>query len=273
MTRDLRISLLLLLFVAAVGCGRKEAVEEFKARWIRLRHSPIEEARQGGDATVEAEVEVSGNVKEVALYVFYETDGQRQQPLRMTELEGGKYFAPIPLESLRRGTLITYYIEAQGDADLTVQVPADREHFSFYYKGIPNRPLLITHVVLMFVSLVIILIAGYLAFRALKDRRIKIHVPRLAFLGAAVFFVSSFPLGMLVAYQTYGKPWTGFPLGTDITDNKSLAIVLYWAAATFFYRGAVFRKDPTGDLLPMQPLPYIYMAGAALTVALFLIPH
>ena len=218
-------------------------------------------------------MEVSDNVKQVALYVFYKTDGEAKQPMRMTELEGGKYFVQIPLDGLKRGTLITYRIEAQGDADLTVQVPGEDSHFSFYYKGIPNRTLLIAHIVLMFVSLAIILLAGYLAFRALKDRRIKIHVPRLAFLGGVVFFISSFPLGMLVGYQTYGKPWTGFPVGTDITDNKSLAIVLYWAAATFFYRGSVFRKDPTGDLLPMQPLPHIYMVGAALTVALFLIPH
>ena len=263
------------LLVAALifGCGRRESVEEVKSRWVKLRHEPIEEARVGTEATVEAEVDVSEDITDTRLFVYYTAGTHPKEVIEMNLLETGRYFTSIPLQ--KRGTLVEYYIEARAGTDLVVRVPRPDKSpgFSFYYKGEANRGVLLAHVILMFVSMAILLLAGYLALRAIKDRKLVLHIPRLAFLGAAVFFVSSFPLGMIVAYQTYGTPWTGFPVGTDLTDNKSLAIVLYWAAATFLYRGSVFRKDPTTDLLSMRTLPYVYLAGVLLTIALFLIPH
>jgi hypothetical protein len=255
----------------AAGCGGKEVIEEYKARWIRLSHEPIEEARVGTEALAEAEVEISEDIEDVRLFLAYRTEPKAYQVVEMKLLEGGKYFTSIPTH--KRGTLVSYYIEATGGADLAVRVPAGDEDFSFYYKGTPNRPLLIVHIVLMFIALAMLLLCGYLAVKALKNRRLMAHIPRLGFLGGIVFFISAIPLGMIVAYQTYGTPWTGFPVGTDITDNKSLAILIYWAAATFLFRGSAFKKDPTTDLLSMRSLPYVYLAGAIITVILFLIPH
>ena len=184
----------------------------------------------------------------------------------------GLDFASIPEQT--RGTLIEYYVEARAGSDLVIRVPGEETGpgFSFYCKGTPNRILLIIHVVLMFVSIAILLFSGYLAVKAIRDRKITMRIPRLAFLGSVLFFISSFPLGMIVAYQTYGKPWTGFPLGTGLTDNRSLAIVLYWAASAFLYRGSVFRRDPSTDILSMRTLPYVYIAGVVITALLFLIP-
>ncbi len=264
---------LALVATLLIGCGRREAIEEVKSRWVKLRHQPIEEAGVGTEITLEAEVEVSEDIEDARLFLYYVAGTQPREVVEMKLLEPGRYFTSIP--SQERGTLVEYYIEARAGSDLVVRVPAqDRSPgFSFYYKGTANRGVLLSHVILMFVSLAILLLAGYLALRAIRNRKLVLHIPRLAFLGAVVFFVSSFPLGMIVAYQTYGKPWTGFPVGTDITDNKSLAIVLYWAAATFLYRGSVFKKDPTTDLLSMRTLPFVYLAGVILTIVLFLIPH
>jgi hypothetical protein len=272
--RHLLTGLLVLVVLAGtIGCGRKTEVEEFKARWIKLKHTPIEEARVGTDAPVTADVEVSPDVTDVRLFLYYSRDAEPHEVVQMKVLDAGAYFAAIPAQS--RGTLIEYYVEARAGADLVVRVPGEKTGpgFSFYYKGTPNRILLIFHIVLMFVSIAIFLSSGYLAVKAIRDRKITMRIPRLAFLGSVVFFVSSFPLGMIVAHQTYGKPWTGFPLGTDLTDNKSLAIVLYWAAAAFLYRGSVFRRDPSTDVLSMRALPYVYIAGVIITAVLFLIPH
>jgi hypothetical protein len=254
-----------------VGCGSREAVEEYRARWMRLRHAPIEEAKVGVDAPVEAEIEVSEDITGAQLFLYFRADSQPYEVMEMKLLETGSYFTSIPAQ--KRGTLVSYYIEARAGADLAVRVPGEDADFSFHYKGTANRPLLITHVVLMFIALAMLLLAGYLAIRALKSRRFTMHIPRLGFLGGIVFFISAIPLGMIVAFQTYGTPWTGFPVGTDLTDNKSLAILIYYAAATFLFRGSAFRKDPTTDLLPMRSLPYVYLVGAIITVVLFLIPH
>jgi hypothetical protein len=271
--KRLKFMLPLILPALLAGCGTEAEVEEFRARWIRLTHTPVEEARTGTATAVEAETTVSEDIEDIRLFLYYRPEGGSQQVEEMKELEDGRYFGLIP--SHRRGTLIEYYVEARAGTDLAVRVPAEENApaFTFYYKGVPGRALLISHIVLMFVSLFLFLIAGYLSVRALKARKDSLVIPRLALLGAVLFFVSGFPLGMAVAYQTYGTPWSGFPLGTDITDNKSLAIVIYWAAATFFYRGSAWRRDPSSDLLPIRSVPYVYLAGVILTVALFLIPH
>ena len=268
-----RISILLVLFAMALsGCGGRKEVEEYKATWIKLAHKPVEEAKVGVPARVQAEVEVSEDVPEVDLFIHCKTESVICPPTEMTMLEPGIYFGAIP--AMERGTLVEYYIQARAGDILAVRVPGENKAtgFTFYYKGTPNRPVLIAHIVLMFIGLFIFIICGFLAVRAIRDRRIRLQIPRLGFLGAVVFFVSSFPLGMIVAYQTYGTPWAGFPVGDDITDNRSLAIVLYFTAATLLYRGSVFRRDPSRDLLKqVSTLPYVYLVGVIMTVVLFLI--
>lgn len=269
------ITLLLVLSALALsGCGGGKEVEEYKATWIKLAHKPVEEARAGIPASVQAEVEVSEDVPGVDLFIHCKTESVTCPPIAMTMLEPGIYFGEIP--SMERGTLVEYYIQARAGDILKVRVPGQDEAagFSFRYKGTPNRPVFIAHILLMFFALFVFIICGYQAVRAIRDRKIRLQIPRLGFLAGVVFFISDFPLGMIVAYQTYGKPWTGFPVGDDITDNRSLAIVLYFAAATFLYRGSVFRRDPSRDLVKQaSTLPYVYLVGVILTVALFLIPN
>jgi hypothetical protein len=177
---------------------------------------------------------------------------------------------------MERGTLVQYYIQARAGDILKVRVPSEDKAagFSFYFKGTPNRPVLIAHIVLMFVALFIFLVCGYQAVRAIRDRKIRLQIPRLGFLAGVVYFISEFPLGMIVSYQTYGRLWAGFPVGADITDNRSLAIILYFATATFLYRGSVFRRDPSRDLIKQASTsPYVYLVGVILTVVLFLVPR
>jgi hypothetical protein len=193
---------------------------------------------------------------------------------RPTSLEPGVYFGSIP--AMARGTRVEYYIQATAGGILDVRVPGESntKGFAFYYKGTPNRGVLIAHVALMVLALFIFIMCGYLAVKAIRDRKTRLQIPRLAFLGGVVFFISSIPLGMIVEYQTYGRPWAGFPLGGYFTDNKALAVLLYFAAATFLYRGSVFRRDPSRDLIKQaSTLPYVYLIGTVMTVGLYLIPH
>jgi hypothetical protein len=267
-------ALLVVLAVALSGCGGGEEVEEYKATWIRLAHKPIKEAEAGAPARIQAEVEVSDDVPRVDLFINCKAGPVTYPPIEMTRLEGGLYFGEIP--PMARGTRVEYYIQARAGDVLAVRVPAEAEAagFTFRYEGTPEKPILIAHVVLMFIALFIFLMCGYQAARAIGDRKTRLQTPRLGFIGAVVYFISAFPLGMIVAYQTYGRPWSGFPLGDSIADNRSLAIVLYFGAATFLYRGSVFRRDPSRDLLKqVSTLPYVYLVGVVLTVALFFIPH
>jgi hypothetical protein len=262
----------ILMAVVTFACGRRKEVAENKATWIRLSHQPVEEARAGLPTRIQAEVKVSGDVSRVELFIHCRTESSSCAPIKMTQLESGTYFGSVP--AMGRGTLVRYYIQARAGNDLEVRVPAGNDTFSFFYKGTPNRPVLVARISLMFLALFIFIMCGYLAVKAIRDRKSRLQIPRLGFLAAVVFFISSIPLGMIVAYQTYGAPWGGFPIGNDFTDNKSLAILLYFAAATFLYRGSVFRRDPSRDLIKqVSTLPYVYLVGTVLAVVLFIIPR
>jgi hypothetical protein len=263
----------LLCAVSALsGCGKKAVVEESKQRWVRIKHVPVEKTRAGHEVPIQAEV-VSGPGSEVRAYVFYRAQGEPYQVAEMRLLGPGSYFGSIP--PFGRGVKVDYYIEARAGADLITRVPAREKAESFHllFKGKPNRYILITHVVFIFVALFFFLLSGYLGYKSLKDRRSLLYIPRVAFLGTIAFFIASIPLGMVVAYQTYGKPWTGFPVGTDLTDNKSLGILLYWVVCGVLFRGSLFRRDPSRDLVSMGSMPYVYIVGAAITAVLFLLPH
>jgi hypothetical protein len=263
-------ALIVVLLVA--GCGQKEAVEEFKSQWIKLKHKPIEKAVVGTDAPVRATIEVSEDIEAVRLFLYYTAGDAPQEVIQLEFLESGDYFAAIP--SQKRGTQVEYYLEARAGRDLVVRVPKDIERpgFTFVYKGTPNQAILVTHLVLRFMALLLFLLCGFLAFRALTHRRVVVDIPRLGFLGTVIYFISSFPLGMIVDFQRYGKPWTGFPVSNGLGDNKSLIIVLYWLAASLLYRGSIFKRDPARDLLGRKPLPYIYLFGVLLVVLMYLLP-
>jgi hypothetical protein len=262
-----------LLALAAAGCGRGKEVQEYKETWIRLSHVPVKEALAGEPVDIQAEVEVSKDVKRTDLFIHCRTDTSSWGPVKMTPLEHGIYFGSIP--AMPRGTRVTYYIQATAGGTLDVRVPGDdKRTFAFYFKGTPTPAVLIAHVALMVLALFIFVICGYLSFKAIRDRKTRLQIPRLAFLGSVVFFISSVPLRMIVEYQTYGRLWSGFPVGGGFTDNKSLAILLYFAAATFLYRGSVFKRDPSRDLIKQaSTLPYVYLLGAALAIVLYAIPQ
>jgi hypothetical protein len=263
---------MLVLGLALSGCGGDKVVEESKTRWMNLSHTPVEEAEAGTEVTIEVTAEASADITGPGIFLYYKSEQELFVVVPMQRFEEGQYFGKIPAHE--RGSLIKYYVEGRAGDDLVVQVPAeDQPRFEFYFKGTPNRYVLIAHVVVIFAALFFFILAGYFAYRGLSDRRANLHVPRLGLAGTVLFFISSIPIGMVVAYQTFGKPWTGFPVGNDLTDNKSLVILLYWIAATFFYRGSALRKDPSTDLLPGRALPYVYLAGLVLAVVLFLLPH
>lgn len=270
--RDLTPVFVLALALLLAGCSRERVVEESKTRWMNLAHTPVEEAEAGAEVTIEVQVEASDDISEPGIFLYYKSEQELFVVVPMKPFEEGRYFGTIPAHG--RGSLIKYYVEGRAGEDLVVQVPAEeRPRFEFYFKGTPNRYVLIAHVVVIFAALFFFILAGYFAYRGLTERKALLHAPRLGLLGTAFFFIASVPLGMVVAYQTYGKPWTGFPVGNDLTDNKSLVILLYWVAATFFYRGSALRKDPSSDILPGRAIPYVYLAGVLITIALFLIPH
>jgi hypothetical protein len=119
------------------------------------------------------------------------------------------------------------------------------------FKGEVPDSLLIVHIIFMFAGLLLAFRTGLEALR--PDGRWQRLVPWT--LGAV--FAGGLLLGPLVQKYAFGAFWTGFPLGRDLTDSKTLFAVAFWLAA-FFLR----KKSRWWTL-----------AATGLMIAVYLIPH
>lgn len=134
----------------------------------------------------------------------------------------------------------------QGDRYLPAQRPVVAR-----FRGEVPLWLLIPHVLAMFLGMLLALRTGFAALH--RD-----GAPgRLVAATLVVLFLGGIVLGPLVQKYAFGKLWTGFPLGSDLTDNKTLAIFLFWVAAYFLRRKS----------------RWWVAAAAALMILVYLIPH
>jgi len=93
------------------------------------------------------------------------------------------------------------------------------------FKGVVPMVVLIPHVLIMFLAMLFSTRAGLAAL----DR--KSNPRKLALWAAGLLFIGGFILGPLVQHFGFGPYWTGFPIGLDLTDNKTLIAMLGWIIA------------------------------------------
>jgi hypothetical protein len=135
-----------------------------------------------------------------------------------------------------------------GDAELSAAPVVTR------FKGAVPGWVLLPHIVLMFLfmlfSVRIFLTAAFGA------PPVKHSVP------ATVVFLllGGFLFGPLTQFYAFGAAWTGFPYGRDLTDNKTLVMLLAWLPALW----AVLKDRPARLWLNL---------AFAVTAAVYFIPH
>lgn len=86
-------------------------------------------------------------------------------------------------------------------------------------------PILIVHIFIMFASMLFAAMAGMTALDKKRNPR------GFTLAAAGLFFVGGFLLGPIVQKYAFGVWWSGFPFGTDLTDNKSLLTMALWIVA------------------------------------------
>ena len=111
--------------------------------------------------------------------------------------------------------------------------------------------LLILHIIFMFAGM---LLAFRTCLEALRrDGRWQKFVPW----PLAVTFIGGLVLGPLVQKLAFGSFWTGFPLGSDLTDSKTLFVVIFWLGAFLLRRKSRWWA----------------IGATILMVVIYLIPH
>jgi hypothetical protein len=123
------------------------------------------------------------------------------------------------------------------------------------FKGAVPLFILYPHVLFMFAGML-------LATRTGLEGIVKgDNLYRLGLLTLALLFLGGLILGPIVQKFAFGAFWTGWPLGSDLTDNKTMVAVIFWIAAFLKakYRGRGMHAWA--------------VIAAVVTLLIYLIPH
>ena len=165
---------------------------------------------------------------------------------------------------VREGEELAAYLpqqEAAGKAQYTIAVSdgsqtisLTEEPVTLRYKGHVPDYILIPHIILMFLAMLFSTRAGIEGITRGKHT--------FTYTAATLFLLlpGGMILGPIVQKYAFGAYWTGWPIGTDLTDNKTLVAFIAWVIA--FVR---LRKDKTKTT-------WAWIASLIL-LAVYLIPH
>ena len=88
----------------------------------------------------------------------------------------------------------------------------------------------------------------------------ELATKRAVALNLGFLLLGGFVFGPIVQQYAFGQAWTGFPFGMDLTDNKTLVMLVFWLPALFL------------ALKERNYRPWIILA-VAVTFAVYLVPH
>jgi len=129
---------------------------------------------------------------------------------------GAAWQAALPVQPI--AGKLQYYITVDGKDYLK-----DEPVIIRFRNDVPAY-ILIPHILLMFGAMLFAVYTFLLVVTRKEYRKwLKMTV--------ATLFVGGFIFGPLVQHAAFGPWWTGFPYGTDLTDNKTLLSFLCFVAA------------------------------------------
>ena len=216
---------------------------------------------------------------------FYRRPGKSYAEGRLLHILGSNKFS-FPMPSLGMGERFFYFLRVEDSRGNTVDIRPKRNFMDrvfaggreklFYvtYEGRPYRPLLLLHISLIIGAMLLMVHGLRFSLSYVFSGRGLSAAYWSLFAGWVLFTVTVLPLGISIAKSAFGVGWTGFPLGTDITDNKSLVIVLYWLILLL-----IAWKPQRGEYAPrtgrISGIAFVGLSliGIFLTIVAHAIPH
>jgi len=144
------------------------------------------------------------------------------------------------------------------DGPSEVQVPPS-EPVVMRFKGEVPALLLIPHVVVLFLSMLIGIRAALAALLGRPEAR------RYAWVTLVGITLGGMILGPVVQKFAFSAFWTGWPNGSDLTDDKTALMWLAWIAAV----AVAWRRRDARDRLARSAVAL----AAAVMIAVYVLPH
>jgi hypothetical protein len=168
--------------------------------------------------------------------------------LRMQH-ENGSLTAMLPTQPEAGKLLYMIYLQ---QADESYSLTADPVVIRF--KGWIPGWIPLPHVLLIFLALLFSTMAAVEALRRGKNVITYTVITLLCML------IGGLVMGPIMQKYAFGDYWTGWPIGQDLTDNKTLVAFMVWMIAYLF-----LRKNPKNRFWPVF--------AAIITLIAFVIPH
>ena len=165
--------------------------------------------------------------------------------------EGDKFVSYLPTVS-QKAAKLEYYIKIENfGAGTIIYLP--EEPIVIRFKGSVPAWALIPHIILLFIAMIFSNVAGLMAL--FKNERYKFW----GLLSLIFIFLGGLVFGPIVQKFAFDHYWTGFPFGSDLTDNKTLIMFLVWAVAVV----ANMKKS----------MPWATVLASLITIVVYCIPH
>ena len=168
---------------------------------------------------------------------------------RITSPEDKGFFAGIPKQP--PAGKIQYYFEITDSKGSKMYF--EEEPIVIRFKGDVPAFVLIPHIIFIFMAMLFSTAAGLMSIVKYPSHK-KYGIWTLILLLAGGMI-----LGPLVQYYAFGELWTGVPFGWDLTDNKTLIAMIFWALAVYMNR--------------KQEKPVYTALAAFVLLLIFSIPH
>ncbi len=139
---------------------------------------------------------------------------------------GDTFIASLPVQPMA-GKLL-YYLNIrykEQDIDLFKDNP-----IVVRYRGDVPAWVMIPHIILMFLAMLFSSLAGLLA---LCKRNSFLRYAKLTLV---MLFAGGFIFGPIMQKFAFDVYWAGWPFGSDLTDNKTLAVFILWLVVTLISR-------------------------------------
>ncbi len=164
---------------------------------------------------------------------------------------GNDLTASLPVQP-PAGKMEYYLILTDGEKILE---PAADDPVVLRFRGDVPAIFMIPHILFMFIAMLFSNLTGIMViFKAPAYRRYM----KLTFW---TLLVGGLILGPIIQNYAFGDLWTGWPLGRDLTDNKTLVAFLIWGLAMYTNRN------------PEKPRPGFALLAAVVLLLVYFIPH
>ncbi len=152
---------------------------------------------------------------------------------------------------------ITYYLQLIGHQGIIV----NSNHNILRFRDHVPAVILILHILFVFFAFLFSNFTGLYTFAG------NVRINPYALATILILFTGGFILGPLVQKYAFGVWWSGWPLGGDMTDTKTLVAFFSWIAAY------VVNRVPCSRAGFCRWRRYLYLAAALITMAVYSIPH